>query len=137
MLAHKATQIIMNTSVLHDTPHHLHVHPLSHLGHKYDEHAGECRGNDHEHSKPICSVSEEVNSQHQSQRCSYADQNHHDVHGNANKTGVVDVIIFDVATLVGQKQATHHQQAFVDVQGTNQVDKVITLAFFMDSLNVS
>ena len=38
-----------------------------------------------------------------------AHQDDHDIHGDADKARVVDVVVLDIATLVGQEQAEHNQ----------------------------
>ena len=74
--------------------------------------------------------------QHQTQRSPNAHHNHHNVHGDGDEARVVDVVVLDVAALVGQEEAKHNQQALVDVESSDQVVEVVTLALFVDLQSV-
>ena len=80
-----------------------------HLRDVEDEHAWHGRGNDHKDSQSIGGVNEVVHGQYEAEGSPDAHQDDHDIHGDADKARVVDVVVLDIATLVGQEQAEHNQ----------------------------
>ena len=97
-----------------------------------DEQAAHAGDDDHEHGQPVGGVDEKVDGQHQTERSPDPHHDDHDVHGDAHEAGVVDVEVLDVAALVGQEEPEDHQQALVDVEGADQVAKVVALALLKD-----
>lgn len=77
-----------------------------------------------------------MHGQHQTERSSNTHQNDHNVHGDADKPRVVDVVVLDVATLVGQEEAEHNQQTLVHIQRPDQVREVVTLTQLVDVVHI-
>ena len=108
----------------------------AYLGYVEDEQTGDAGCNDHQHSQHVCSIDEVVYSQHETERCSNTNQDHHNVHGDTDKARVIDVEVLDVPALVGQKQAKDNQQSLVDIERSNEVTIVLTLTLFKHPKNV-
>ncbi len=71
-----------------------------------------------------------MHSQHKTERCSNANKDHHNVHGDTDKPRVIDVEVLDVPALVGQKQTKDNEQSLVHVEGSNEITIVVTLTVF-------
>ena len=107
------------------------------LGYIDDEQTGHTGCNDHQHSQHIRSINKVVHSQHQTERCSNTNKDHHNVHGDTDKAGVVDIEILDVPALVGQKQTKDDQQSLVDIESSNEVTIVVALTLLKSFLFIS
>ena len=76
--------------------------------------------------------------QHQTKWGANPHQDHDNVDWDANKAGVIDVVVLDVATLVGKEEPKDHDKTLVYIKGTNEVAKVLTVALFIyDCLIIS
>lgn len=70
---------------------------------------------DCKHSHSIGSINGVVNSQHKTERCSNTNKDDNNVHGNIDKARVIDVEVFDISALIGQKQTTNNQNSFIHI----------------------
>ena len=104
----------------------------TYLGHVYDEKACHAGDNDHEHGKTISRINEEVYCQHQTKWGTNPHQDHDNVDWDANKAGVIDVVVLDIATLVGKEESKDHDKTLVYIKGTDEVAKVVTVALFIN-----
>ena len=106
----------------------------TYLGHIDDEDACHTGRNDHEHSESIGRIDEKVYGQHQTEGGTDTHQDHYYVHRDADEPWVIDVVVLDVAALIGKEQPEDHQETLVHIECTNEVAKVgATVALFIDS----
>ena len=108
----------------------------THLGHIDDQDTRHTGQDDHEHGESIGRIDEIVYSQHQTEGRTNTHQDHHYVHGDADKPGVIDIVVLDVAALIRKKQPKDHKETLVHIECTDEVAKVVTLAHFKDSYRI-
>ena len=100
------------------------------LGYEEDEEAGHGGQYDHQHGQGVGGVDKQVLREDQTQRGSNPHHNDHDVDRDAGEPRVVDVVVLDVAALVGQEQPKHHQETLVDVESSDEVVEVVADTLF-------
>ena len=103
------------------------------LRNEENQQAGHGRPYDHENSQTVSSIGEIVSSKHKAERSTDTNQNHNNVHGDTDKARVVDVVVFDIAALVGKEETKDNLKPLVHIEGSNEVRKVGTITLLMDS----
>lgn len=111
----------------------MHVLPWQppHLGHIEHQQANSAGKDYHGHGQSVGGVNEVLFGKDETERSTDANDDHDKVGGNADKAGVVNEEVLDVAALVGQEEAKHDQQSLVDVQGPHKVREILAVALLV------
>lgn len=112
----------------------MYVH--TNLGYVKDEQTGHAGCNNHEDSQSIGRIYEVVDSQDKTERCTNADKDHHNVHGDADKSWVIDVEIFNIPALIGKEESKHNKKSLVHIECSNKIGIIITIARLISTLNI-
>ena len=102
-----------------------------HLGHIEHQQANSAGKDDHGHGQSVRGVNEVLFGKDETERSTDTNDDDNKVGGNADKAGVVDEEVLDVAALVGQEEAKHDQQPLVHVQGPHKVREILAVALFV------
>ena len=101
-----------------------------------DEQTGHAGCNNHEDSQSISRVNEVVDSQDKTERCSNANKDHHNVHGDADKPWVIDVEVFNIPALIGQEESKHNKKSLVHIECSDEIAIIVTETLFVSTSNI-